>query len=442
MTIIAFDDTDSRKGMCTTYLMAQFILRLEKEGLYVVGYPGLVRLNPNVPYKTRGNGALCVQLGIGDKTGRKFPVMRWKGETIHGFSTGSTNPGAGERAFEIASEVVEEMAEINENGTNPGIVFFPHRPPRDFYLRALRGVVEIGEAEEFIREHGGRFRGFKSGRGIIGAAAASAWTPADRTFELIAYRRRERFGKRREISEESVVRMDRAFPSTFNNYDYRNRHVAIAPSSPCPVLFGIRGLVPADLIEAAGMIEGEGAEGFVIYETNQGTDEHLIERQISDVRPYQSVVVEGSVVRGPVNLPGGHVVFALSDSTGEMECTAYEPTKEFRDAVRELVPGDRVRVCGGVREEPFTINLEKIEILSLTERRRKVSNPACPECGIRMKSLGSGQGYRCRRCGRRAPEEAAEFETVEPGIREGWYEVPVCARRHLSRPLGRMPCVP
>ncbi|WP_455392385.1 hypothetical protein [[Eubacterium] cellulosolvens] len=53
------DDTDSIKFGCTTYLVNDIIS--EFQDYRVVGYPYLVRLNPNIPWKTRGNGAVCIQ---------------------------------------------------------------------------------------------------------------------------------------------------------------------------------------------------------------------------------------------------------------------------------------------------------------------------------------------------------------------------------------------
>jgi tRNA(Ile2)-agmatinylcytidine synthase len=61
---IGIDDTDSRKGMCTTYLALELVKEFQNE-LDLIGYPRLVRLNPNIPWKTRGNGAVCVRLGTG-----------------------------------------------------------------------------------------------------------------------------------------------------------------------------------------------------------------------------------------------------------------------------------------------------------------------------------------------------------------------------------------
>ncbi|MCG7852937.1 MAG: tRNA(Ile2) 2-agmatinylcytidine synthetase, partial [Methanosarcinaceae archaeon] len=56
--IIGIDDTDSREGMCTTYLGAVLLDELTVYGT-VVGYPLLIRLNPTIPYKTRGNASIA-----------------------------------------------------------------------------------------------------------------------------------------------------------------------------------------------------------------------------------------------------------------------------------------------------------------------------------------------------------------------------------------------
>jgi tRNA(Ile2)-agmatinylcytidine synthase len=57
---IGIDDTDSPAGMCTTYLGAVLARRLEASGMEVTGLH-LLRLNPNVIYKTRGNAAICIE---------------------------------------------------------------------------------------------------------------------------------------------------------------------------------------------------------------------------------------------------------------------------------------------------------------------------------------------------------------------------------------------
>src|SRR4030065_1762194 len=67
-TLLAFDDTDSPDGMCTTYLATLVIEALADYDL--IGLPRLVRLNPNIPWKTRGNAAICLSLGRASGPGK------------------------------------------------------------------------------------------------------------------------------------------------------------------------------------------------------------------------------------------------------------------------------------------------------------------------------------------------------------------------------------
>ena len=59
---IGFDDTDSPKGMCTTYLAYRLINLLKKEHVNFLDFPKLIRFNPNIPWKTRGNGAVGIKI--------------------------------------------------------------------------------------------------------------------------------------------------------------------------------------------------------------------------------------------------------------------------------------------------------------------------------------------------------------------------------------------
>ena len=135
---------------------------------------------------------------------------------------------------------------------------------------------------------------------------------------------------------------------------------------------------------------------------------------------------------------GGHVFFTLGSSGATIQCAAFEPTKQFRGTIRELMPGDRLEVHGSAKAEPdLTINIEKLHVLYLAEVRVKVANPRCPACGSAMKSIGKGQGYRCRGCGTKTDESSAKTTKAIRRIKPGSYQVPVCARRHLSKPLFR-----
>jgi tRNA(Ile2)-agmatinylcytidine synthase len=211
----------------------------------------------------------------------------------------------------------------------------------------------------------------------------------------------------------------------------------MVPSSPCPVLFGIRGTEPTDLPAALAMVGPERPEGWLVLRTNQGTDDHLVPKRLREARPSEGVAVAGTVAVGPRTIEGGHVLLTLREGRARLDIAAYEPTKGFRDVVRMLRPGDRVVACGSVRDGPRTVNLEKLKVVALGARveRVKVANPKCPKCGKGMKSVGRGAGYRCARCGTKARPDAASFEDRPRGLQPGWYEVPTCARRHLARPL-------
>ena len=77
-------------------------------------------------------------------------------------------------------------------------------PPPGLYWRAVREIVAKEDALRAIRGLG-PYRGWKNGRGVIGAAAAAAWRPRDRTYEVIAYREPSRWGTPREIQENPAV---------------------------------------------------------------------------------------------------------------------------------------------------------------------------------------------------------------------------------------------
>jgi tRNA(Ile2)-agmatinylcytidine synthase len=330
---------------------------------------------------------------------------------------------------------MRQWCAFDEPTTNPGFVVLRRRPSPRLYWRTVRGVVSQASTRGAIAGLG-LSRRYKNGRGIIGAAAATAWRPRDRTYELLAYRERERWGTPRDVDPESVIAMDRAFPSTFNNYDYANSHVALAPRSPCPVLMGIRGDVPMDLPRALRRIESETPSRWMIFETNQGTDDHIL-RDDWRMKPHTSVSLRGTVMAKPFDAPGGHVFFPVKGRQ-QMTVAAYEPSKQFRSVVRMLAPGDVVRVVGSIRRDPRSLNLEKLQVIYLAPKATKVANPRCPVCNKSMKSIGRDEGFRCLRGHGKKPTTAAVFAIVERQLREQWYEPPVSARRHIAKPLKRL----
>lgn len=404
--------------MCTTYVAAAIFDDLLKMGLTPMMRPQLVRLNPNCPYKTRGNAAVALRFRVDPK---KLYLVK-----------------------DVVLRRVSELAELECEGTEPGVVFYVSEEIpeelRNFSMAVVRRMVSVEDAFSVASIVGAELHALKGKRGVIGALAAVGMDRiARKTYELIAYRVRQNWGTFRRVDDSSVIRMDMVTrPWTFDNFDYETNETRITPHTPCPVLLGIRSLDPDVAFYAFSILRIlEPIEKLLLFETNQATDLHIQEVKIAEIEENTSVSVEGVVADLPRVIPGGHVFFTLMDDTGTIQCTAFEPTKSFRNVVRSLRPGDRVRVYGGVKSKlgmHLTINLEKIRVISLAKFVR-TSPPSCNVCGKKMESLGQSKGYRCPRCGNRLPEGLKTFVEEHRTLTPGIYEVPPSARRHLSKPL-------
>ena len=425
MTVVGLDDTDSReRGMCTTYVAARVAERLRQEGA-AVSRLLLVRLNPAVEYKTRGNAALAIHT--------------------------DADP---ERAFAVARDRLDALAETADERTHPGLIVADGDPEdvagdvSEFTLTAIRDHLEIGDAVDLADRRGYRSWSAGDGRGRIGAlAAVGAWTALEEwTYEHISYREPDRWGTPREVDRESVfAAADRGYPDVWDTVDRVEDEAVCVPHTPGPILHGIRGDDPDAVRAVAERIESEPVASSQLFVTNQGTDVHLRDAALSAVEDGRAYRIDGRVASEPETRRGGHVFFALEADDGErgrgtattdadrsrLECAAFEPTKRFRDRVRALDVGDRLTVCGEVSRG--TLKLEKFAVRELVTTEQVT--PTCPDCGRTMESAGRNQGYRCRDCGTSADGKAQR--PLERELEVGWYEVPPCARRHVAKPLVR-----
>lgn len=411
---IGIDDTDSPDGMCTTYLASQIINKFKDNNIELIDYPRLIRLNPFARFKTRGNGGVALKI---------------------------LNDSKADLAKEIVLGEVEKLSMFDCDNTNPGVIFYDGeitQEMKDYAFRAIYEFITIDEAEKFAKSVGCEIHKFKKGRGIIGSLASISLPLTDFTFELLAYRVPENFGTLRKIDYESVYEMDRqTFPDTFENVDYSEDYVAIEPKTPCPVLYGIRSNNVEALKKAYHIVKvDEVIDDCCIFKTNQHTDMHIQKSaDIASMKQFGCYEVKGTVKNKPTIIDGGHMFFYIFDESGEIECGAYEPTKNFRKIVSHLMPGDVIRVFGGIGEHN-TFNIEKFQVIELNDIEYK--NPVC-ECGKRMTSAGKNKGFKCKKCGRKIESSEKVPIKIFRNLKKGqFYETPVSARRHLSKPLCRM----
>lgn len=413
---IGFDDTDSPKGMCTTYLAYRAVESLRKEKHQFLDFPKLIRFNPNIPWKTRGNGAVCISIRTPDTQKTKNMVVN----------------------------LVTKYSDT-KNGANPAVVFFegekiPHKL-KQFSRLAMWQLISRSDAKRFVKENKLEHCFFGNGQGLVGSVGSIGYSFEDQTLELLSYRKESMFGKKRKIQTKSVRRMqEQTFPYTFNNYDEVKGKVMIAPNGPDPVFCGIRGENPETLLSALELIEAkEKLAGYMIFKSNQGTGDHLRNKlDTSTIKPYASGIVTGFVLREPVMEKGRHVFFSINLLGSELDCAVYRPTR-MTPVVMNLKKGDKVKLGGGIRKasknHPRTLNVEYLQILELA-KVFEARNPFCGQCNKRMKSKGRGQDFECVRCGKRATKK--EHCLIKRKLEKKLYIPAISAHRHLTRPQQRL----
>ena len=413
---IGFDDTDSRKGMCTTFLAYKIVEYLKKERVKFLDYPYLIRFNPNVPWKTRGNGAVALKIKTSKPQLIKKNILRY----------------------------IKKYSAVKD-GANPGLVFYEQKDiPENFSKfgkMALYRLISRNEAKKFIQDNELETYHLGNGQGLIGAIGAIGYDFGDHTFELISYRNKVNLRKKRKIFKDSVKRMQQlTFPRTFNSFDESKNRILIAPHGPDPVFFGVRGEDPDTVIKGASLVKSkEKFCGYMVFRSNQGTGDHLQnEIDIENLKPFSSGYIVGKITEKPYTTLGGHVFFSISKNDVTVKCAVYKPTR-LATITQRLIEGDLVKIGGGVRKSSKkhkrVLNVEFLEVLGL-QRHVVMINPLCMKCEKRMKSKGKNQGYRCLKCGNTSLTQVKQ--EIPRGIEKQFYLPVPSAHRHLTRPLQRI----
>lgn len=393
-----------------------------------------MRLNPNVPWKTRGNAAVVLPLGRPE--GPQARAGELRGREVLAFPEGRPPPA--DAAHGIVERAWPVLRDLAQPGALPGVAAFAEPPPAGAYWQAVRTFVEPAEAREALEALGAPHEAAGDGRALVGCLAAAAWPGPPSSFELTAYREPRRWGQPRALDPAPLLGLD-ATGATFHTADPVMGRLACVPRSPDPVLCGLRGRDPDALVAATvpalARAAQEPIDGWLLWATNQASGDHVtpVER-MQEVPPMGTARIAATVAHPPERRQGGHAYVALRDDGGlHFEAVAFEPTHGFREALGQLLVGDRVEVVGAVNEG--LLKLEKLRVAEPVAHRER-RNPTCPRCGRRMRSKGPSTGFRCSGCKERLPPAAAEWVEHRRGVGTGWHEPPVMARRHLHRPAA------
>lgn len=424
--LVAFDDTDGPGGGCTTRLVLDV---LAATGLAPRGLPRLVRLNPNVPWKTRGNAAVCVELV--EPEGVHTRIGEWRGMEVHAYPDGP-EPRHPDAAFDAAVAAIEAQAQPD---ARCGVAAVTELLPAALYWQAVQTLVRPDDAAALLssgaaanpRAHA------RDPRALVGCAAALAWPGPPSSFEWIAYREPARIGTRRDVWRPPLAHLDAH--GAFHSWDSEVRRPACVPNTPCPVLLGIRGRDPEALVhgavETTRRAAREPVDAWLLWATNQASGDHVVAvERLADAPERATVEVAATVRHDAAWQGGGQVEVGLADAAGApFAAVAFPPTGRFRHTVAALAAGDEVRVVGAWRDG--IVRLEKLHVLHAS---RRAPPPVCHGT-MKRKGRTATDGtatFKCRTCGRTATQP----DRAPDDARVGAFEVAVRARRHLHRPLA------
>ena len=356
---IGIDSFDTPFSGCTTHFSSILLLVLAKRGYQAADYPWLVRLNPAVPWKTRGNGAIALHLYVDNRRDAQ-DALRMLRELAKKYNI---SPKASYIALLRPEDDIREYLE--------------NRPEciTDTYERALHEIVTRDLVHECIRgikdnvvEVGGL-----NNRGIVGALSSLGMKLDDYTFELTMYRSIDRWGSPRRIDAESVIRFDIVTkPYTFLNIDYTIGKILIAPHGYDPVLYAVRGERPDILLKALSIIDpGEKPSHGVLHRSNQATDAHLYPRNTEEIRPYDNPIVTG-VIKDYKWLPGGHLLANMCDETGCIDVAFYRETRWLRHHAVKVAKNYLVEIGGQAKPHRggVTLNAEYIMVKGCTRESK------------------------------------------------------------------------
>ena len=135
----------------------------------LIGPPRLVRLNPDVLWKTRGNGAVALAFGRGG--GEQMQVGELPGGPVFAHAEAPPTALDAEALLERVLAIVRAEARPS---AQPGVIVSEARPPEGLYWQGVRGIVRDTQLREALEgsAHAGRSRRMPAAAEPADSAAA------------------------------------------------------------------------------------------------------------------------------------------------------------------------------------------------------------------------------------------------------------------------------
>lgn len=441
--IISFDDIDTVRGGCTTHFAATIIKLFLSKGWELVDYPYLVRLNPDIPWKTRGNAAIAIILTKENGESLNHISNVIEKELKKYISSNEPVMGNSQPTFLVADyNYLYIYAE------------FFHK----LYKTALKKNLNVKKIEKELSETYKNvdrkiiIKSIFGNRGVIGALASIGFIfgHEDYTFELLAYTKNKNKDTR-YLTELYQFFLKHEDLTTFNNIDIYSRKSIITPHGPDPVLFGLRGNNPLILLHLFHRIIkyfGAAVDSWIIFKTNQGTDaHHMIDNRLSSYSLlYSQYDAIGWKIKKEKILPSGHHIYKvaiidqISLSTRNFDLSSYRESLKMRDILEKINDKHLFLILGNLR--PFyktsetTINLEKNYVIYSRARYNHVK-PLCIKCFNHLESTGKDGYFRCRKCRYRMKIREKVKLVMKSTITPTVLHEPPMYQRHLTKPLRR-----
>ncbi len=372
--IVGIDDCDSHFGGCTTYVaykLAKYLIKHENS-IKIIPIPNLVRLNPYIPFKTRGNAAvkLVIESDENDKD-----------------------------VLNTILNIVENYRE-KRGKASPGIALVEYDINKlkilyKLYVKAIVDVVTLDIVENICEKLNIKTVG---GRGLVGAVASLGYIPdIDSTFELLIYGNPE-IKKSIDIDFKIMKFLDRVYrPYTFSNIDEKREHILIFPTGPDPVIAGIRGDSPIHVISLGSIILNllkNNLEGWMLYRTNQCTNIHLERRSLRDRSFNPCKIIQ--IVEEEYRTEDRHLICKTNT---RISIFSYRHLGDITTSIEKSL-GNIIETWGGLKlkDGEYYVYVEGFRPLSF--RLVILRNPKCPHCGHTLKSKGRSRGFYCEKCGK------------------------------------------